>query len=69
MKLLKWFIEKIKLFVERFHPSMQYEYCYTDREYEGIAAMGCCCGTVGGTKTTEYLSEMCVDCPHFVMLK
>lgn len=27
-----------------------------------------CHGTVGGTKATNYLSEMCIDCPYFVMI-
>lgn len=26
-----------------------------------------CYGIVGGTKATNYLSEMCIDCPYFVM--
>lgn len=27
-----------------------------------------CHGVVGGTKATNYLSEMCIDCPYFVMI-
>lgn len=46
-----------------------YSSCYTNREYLGYAAMGCCSGTVGGTSSTGYLSEMCVGCPHFVDIK
>lgn len=37
-------------------------------EYEGYAAMGCCGGLTGGTKATDYLSEMCIGCPHYVDL-
>ena len=43
-----------------------YEKCYSDMEYEGYASMGCCGGITGGTKQTDYLSEMCCNCPHYV---
>ena len=46
----------------------EYEKCYSDREYEGYASMGCCGGLTGGTKATDYLSEMCISCPHYVDL-
>ena len=46
-----------------------YNNCYKDMEYLGIAAMGCCSGAVGGTSATEYLSEQCVGCPYFVLVK
>lgn len=42
-----------------FHDS-----CYTEKEYSGYAAMGCCRGVYGGTAATEYLSEDCIDCPY-----
>ena len=45
----------------------EYEKCYSDREYEGYASMGCCGGLTGGTKTTDYLSETCYGCPHLVL--
>ena len=44
-----------------------YDKCYSEREYEGYAAMGCCGGLVGGTSATDYLSEMCCSCPHLVL--
>lgn len=59
MMWLKKLIDKIK-----YH--LSHEWCYDRMEACGIAAMGCCCGTVGGTRATGYLSEMCVDCPHWV---
>lgn len=46
-----------------------YDCCYTDMEYQGIASMGGCCGVVGGTSATEYLSETCIGCPYHVMIK
>ena len=46
-----------------------YDCCYTDMEYRGNAFMGCCSGGVGGTSSTEYLSEMCIGCPYQVMIK
>ena len=46
----------------------EYEKCYSDMEYEGYASMGCCGGLTGVTKSTDYLSEMCIGCPHYVDL-
>lgn len=62
-------IKKISNIIHKFIEHNYYDYCYTDREYEGIATMGCCSGMVGGTKSTEYLSESCIDCPYFVMIQ
>ena len=45
----------------------EYDKCYSDREREGYASMGCCRGLTGGTKTTDYLSETCCSCPHLVL--
>lgn len=45
----------------------EYEKCYTEMENEGHASMGCCCGLAGGTKETDYLSEVCIGCPHLVL--
>ena len=46
----------------------EYEKCYSDREHEGYASMGCCGGLTGGTKATDYLLEMCIGCTHYVDL-
>lgn len=45
----------------------EYDKCYSEMENNGYAAMNCCGGLVGGTKNTEYLSEICVSCPHLVL--
>ena len=45
----------------------EYEKCYSEMEYQGYAAFGCCCGLAGGTKETVYLSETCFSCPHLVL--
>ena len=45
----------------------EYDKCYSDREHEGYASMGCCRGLTGGTKATDYLSEMCIGCPHLIL--
>lgn len=42
-----------------------YDKCYSEKEYDGIAVFGCCRGMVGRTRNTEYLSEMCIDCPYY----
>lgn len=36
-------------------------------EDRGIAVFGCCCGMSSGDSHTDYLSEMCVSCPHLVL--
>lgn len=61
-------LEKIKKWI-RDHIFNYYERCYTIREYEGIAAMRCCCGVVGGDKTTEYLSPSCIGCPYLELVE
>ena len=61
-------LEKIGKFIRNIIFNY-YDCCYTDMEYRGIAAMGCCCGLVGGTSATEYLSETCVSCPYLVLIK
>ena len=33
----------------------EYEKCYSDREHEGYASMGCCGGLTGRIKATDYL--------------
>ena len=45
-----------------------YEKCYSNMEYEGYASMNCCGGLTGGTKSTNYLSETCCSCLHYVDL-
>lgn len=62
-------LNKIINFIKSLFPPLCYEYCYSDREREGIASMGCCCGVVGGTRNTEYLSEQCVSCPYLVLIE
>ena len=42
-----------------------YDKCYSDMEYSGIAAMGCC---KGKTNSIGDLSETCTDCPYLVSL-
>ena len=43
-----------------------HERCYTDMDYAGRAASGCCGGLVGGDKSTNYLQYTCIGCPHHV---
>ena len=46
---------------------LDYDKCYSEREADGYAIFGCCGGMVGGTKQTNYLSEICVGCPYLVL--
>ena len=61
VKMLKVILSKIKYFLSK-------ESCYTEMERRGIASTGCCCGVVGGTSTTNYLSESCCDCKYFTLI-
>ena len=42
-----------------------YDKCYSDMEYSGISAMGCC---EGKTNSAGDLYETCTNCPHLVLL-
>ena len=42
-----------------------YDKCYSDMEYSGISAMGCCEGKTNGIGD---LSETCTDYPYLVSL-
>ena len=45
--------------------SSAYDKCYSDMEYSGIAAMGCC---KGKTNSAGDLYETCTNCPYLVLL-
>lgn len=59
--------------IKRWFNSIKYwfskESCYTEMENRGIAAMGSCCGVVGGDHYSNYLSYSCIDCPHYVNIQ
>ena len=61
--------EKIKQWFTKLRYNWSHERCYTNMEYAGHAAMGCCgglVGLVGGDKSTSYLQYTCIGCPHHV---
>lgn len=62
---MKDFIISIKNFFKDFLTLWNYTSCYDHMELDNQAAYECCGGVIGGTKNTEYLSEMCIDCPYF----
>ena len=61
-------VEHLRKLSERIKYHLSHEWCYDRMEEDGVATMGCCCGVVGSSKETDYLSEMCLDCPHWVPL-
>lgn len=62
--------EKIKAMIQGFKTWWySYESCYAAREDEGYAVFGMCGGAVGGTRNTGYLSEECINCPHYIELR
>lgn len=54
------------LIVKSIFFTSDYDKCYSEMEYEGIAVFGLCDGIVGGDEHTEYLNYDCIDCPYFV---
>ena len=63
--MLLWFA-KMLVKIKRH---LSHERCYDYMETAGIAVMGCCCGIVGDVVVTDYISALCLDCPHFVPVK
>ena len=59
-------IKKLKELIQKIKHRFSYEFCYTEMEYRGIAAFGCCEGLTGGDKFSGYLQYDCIDCPYFV---
>lgn len=58
----------LKKFINWLKYNLSHEWCYDRMEEAGIAVFGCCCGTIGGGPETDYLSYMCMDCPHWIPL-
>ena len=44
-----------------------YDKCYKEMENKNKAKNKCCYGLAGGTRSTDYLSESCIDCPYLVL--
>ena len=57
----------LRKFIKWLKYRLSHEWCYDQMEERGVAAFGCCCGLAGGSKATNYLSEMCCDCPHWTL--
>ena len=55
-----------KKLIIRLKRYFSHESCYTKREQEGTATMGCCSGLWGGDYYTNYLQYSCVGCWHYV---
>ena len=67
IKLIALFVFLLIIAVVIWALIPEYEKCYSNRDHEGYASMGCCGGLTGGTKATDYLSETCCSCPHLVL--
>ena len=59
------FFKKLVYFVKSLFPPECYHNCYRERAEAGIVSDGICGGVCGGSRATNYLSEMCIDCPYF----
>ena len=65
IKLISLFIVILIIAVIVWTVTPEYDKCYSDMEYSGIAAMGCC---EGKTNSAGDLYEICTNCPHLVSL-
>lgn len=63
--MIKDFIISIKKFFKDSAILCNYSSCYNHMESTGYAVFECCGGIACGTRSTEYLSEMCIGCPYF----
>lgn len=54
-----------KKFITWIKYHLSHEWCYDRMETAGVAIFGCCSGTFGGDEQSNYLSYMCMDCPHW----
>ena len=61
-------LEKIHKWIDRIKYNLSKQSCYDSMERQGIAALGNCCGVVGGDRGTGYLAYKCCGCPYFVGL-
>lgn len=48
---------------------IKYDFCYSDMEYDGIASMGLCKGSLGTNTKINYVYDTCIKCPYFVNTK
>lgn len=64
-KIITIAIATLLLLVVISKSASSYDKCYSDMEYSGIAAMGCC---KGKTNSAGDLYETCTNCPYLVLL-
>ena len=69
MDIKEKLIKHIRKLAERIKYHLSHEWCYDRMEADGAAIGGYCFGVVGGGKETDYLSDMCLDCQHWVPLE
>ena len=62
-------VEHLRKLAKHIKYHLSHEWCYDRMEANGAATEGYCFGAVGGSKETDYLSDMCLDCPHWVPLE
>lgn len=55
-------ILSILLIIYSFRLKRNFDFCYDDREEDGIASMGLCCGVLDPDGNA---SMMCMECPHY----
>ena len=69
MDIKEKLIKHIRKLAERVKYHLSHEWCYDRMEADGAVIGGYCFGVVGGSKETDYLSDMCLDCQYWVPLE
>lgn len=69
MDIKEKLIKHLRKLAERIKYHLSHEWCYDRMEADGAAIGNYCFGVVGGSKETDYLSDMCLDCQHWVPLE
>ena len=69
MDIKEKLIKHLRKLAERIKYHLSHEWCYDRMEADGAAIGVYCFGVVGGSKETDYLSDMCLDCQHWVPLE
>ena len=69
MDIKEKLIKHIRKLAERIKYHLSHEWCYDRMEADGAAIGSYSFGVIGGSRETNYLSDMCLDFQHWVPLE
>jgi hypothetical protein len=67
-RIIKRISKMVSFTIQKMKRRHRQNRCYTEREYSGYAAMGCCAGIWGGDYYTGYLDYSCVACQYYTSI-